>query len=74
MSAEREEKISELAQAMLDACAAWTTSTLADLYEPDLMPPKLRKAYQTLDLAVYNFIVKHPLHQSVNGWTIGWSL
>ena len=45
-------KIAELAQAVLDARAAWPDSTLADLYDPDLMPPNLRKAHQALDLAV----------------------
>ena len=28
------------------------TQTLADLYDPDLMPPDLRKAHQALDRAV----------------------
>ena len=27
-------------------------ATLADLYDPDLMPPNLRRAHQTLDRAV----------------------
>jgi hypothetical protein len=52
MSPDQETKISALAQAVLDARAAWPNSTLADLYDPDLMPPNLRKAHQTLDLAV----------------------
>ena len=41
-----------LAQAVLDARAAHADATLADLYDPDLMPPNLRKAHQALDLAV----------------------
>jgi N-6 DNA Methylase len=52
MSRDQEAKISALAQAVLDARAAWPNSTLADLYDPDLMPPNLRKAHQILDLAV----------------------
>ena len=32
--------------------AAHPDSTLADLYDPDLMPPDLRRAHQTLDRAV----------------------
>ncbi len=40
-----------LAQAVLDARVAHPNSTLADLYDPDLMPPDLRKAHQTLDRA-----------------------
>ncbi|MDE0243449.1 MAG: class I SAM-dependent DNA methyltransferase [Candidatus Kaiserbacteria bacterium] len=41
-----------LAQAVLDARAAHPDATLADLYDPDLMPPGLRKAHQALDRAV----------------------
>lgn len=48
----QKEKISELAQAVLDARAEFPSSTLADLYDPDLMPPRLRKAHHALDLAV----------------------
>ncbi len=45
-------KLEPLAQAVLDARAAHPKTTLADLYDPDLMPPNLRKAHQTLDRAV----------------------
>ena len=41
-----------LAQAVLDARAAHPDATLADLYDPDLMPPNLRKAHHALDRAV----------------------
>ena len=41
-----------LAQAILDARSAWPDATLADLYDPDLMPPSLRTAHQRLDRAV----------------------
>ena len=41
-----------LAQAILDARAAHPEETLANLYDPDLMPPDLRRAHQTLDRAV----------------------
>ena len=41
-----------LAQAVLDARAAHPDATLADLYDPDLMPPDLRRAHQALDRAV----------------------
>ena len=41
-----------LAQAILDERAKWPTSSLADLYDPDLMPVDLRKAHATLDRAV----------------------
>ena len=45
-------KLEPLAQAVLDARAAHPGSTLADLYDPDLMPPNLRRAHQALDRAV----------------------
>ena len=37
---------------MLDACTAHPRATLANLYDPDLMPPNLRRAHQALDRAV----------------------
>lgn len=40
------------AQAILDARAAHPSTTLANLYDPDLMPPNLRRAHQALDRAV----------------------
>ena len=46
------EKLEPLTQAVLDARAVHTDSSLADLYDPDLMPPNLRKAHQALDQAV----------------------
>ncbi len=45
-------RIEALAQAVLDARAVHTTSSLADLYDPDTMPANLRKAHSALDLAV----------------------
>ncbi|MDE2302787.1 MAG: hypothetical protein KGK11_09535, partial [Sphingomonadales bacterium] len=45
-------KIEALAQAVLDARAAWPASSLADLYDPDTMPANLRKAHGALDAAV----------------------
>ena len=45
-------KLEPLAQAVLSARAAHSGATLADLYDPDLMPPNLRKAHQALDRAV----------------------
>ena len=41
-----------LAQAVLDARATHAAATLADLYDPDLMPPNLRRAHHALDRAV----------------------
>ena len=45
-------KIEGLAQAVLDARAAYPTSSLADLYDPDTMPADLRRAHAALDRAV----------------------
>ena len=45
-------KLEPLAQAVLDARAAHPDATLADLYDPNSMPPDLRKAHQALDRAV----------------------
>ena len=45
-------RLEPLAQAVLDARAAHTGATLADLYDPALMPPNLRRAHQALDRAV----------------------
>ena len=44
--------LNQYSQAVLDARAEYPTSTLADLYDPDLMPPKLRIAHADLDQAV----------------------
>ncbi len=44
-------KLEPLARAVLDARAAHTGATLADLYDPDLMPPNLRRAHRALDRA-----------------------
>ena len=37
---------------MLDARAGHHGTTLVDLYDPDLMPPNLRRAHHALDRAV----------------------
>ena len=48
-------KLEPLAQAVLDARALHPGATLATLYDPDLMPPNLRRAHQALDRAVDRF-------------------
>ena len=45
-------KLEPLAEAVLDARADHPDATLADLYDPDLMPPNLRRAHRALDRAV----------------------
>lgn len=52
VSPAQREKVEALAQAVLDARAAYPTSSLADLYDPDTMPATLRKAHAALDTAV----------------------
>jgi len=49
---EQKEKISQTAQAILDARALYPDSSLADLYDELTMPPELRKAHQANDKAV----------------------
>lgn len=46
------DKVRTLAQAVLNARAKFPGATLADLYDPDLMKPELRKAHRALDAAV----------------------
>ena len=46
------QRISQTAQAILDARAQYPDCSLADLYDPLTMPPELRRAHQTNDAAV----------------------
>ena len=46
------EAIETAAQAVLDVRANFKGQSLADLYDPNVMPPELRKAHQRLDKAV----------------------
>jgi hypothetical protein len=50
------------AQAVLDARAAFPGSSLADLYDPLTMPPKLAKAHAELDRAVDACYRDKPFH------------
>ena len=50
--AARLERLAPHADAVLAARANHPEATLADLYDPDLMPADLRKAHQALDRAV----------------------
>ncbi len=45
-------KLEPLAQAVLDARTTHSGATLADLYDPNLMPANLRRAHHALDRAV----------------------
>jgi hypothetical protein len=46
------ENVEKASQHILDVRNEFPTSTLADLYDPNTMPPKLLKAHQELDKAV----------------------
>ena len=48
----REAAVTRAAQAVLDARAAHVGSSLADLYDPNTMPPDVVKAHRELDRAV----------------------
>lgn len=48
----QKEAVEKAAQAVLDARAQFPESSLADLYDPNTMPPVLVKAHQALDKAV----------------------
>ena len=52
VSTERLQRLAPHADAVLAARANDPDATLADLYDPDLMPADLRKAHQALDRAV----------------------
>lgn len=45
-------KIESAAQGVLAARKMFADATLADLYDPDVMPPALRAAHHTLDVAI----------------------
>ncbi len=51
-NAKNKKKVKEKSQKVLDVRAEFTKSSLADLYDPLTMPPKLVKAHQELDKAV----------------------
>jgi type I restriction-modification system DNA methylase subunit len=51
-TAKQKEAVEKAAQAVLDARVGFPDSSLADLYDPNTMPPALVKAHQQLDKAV----------------------
>ena len=48
----QKEAVEKAAQGILDARAQYPDSSLADLYDPNTMPPALVKAHKVLDKAV----------------------
>jgi hypothetical protein len=59
-SDEQKATIEQLAQAVLDARAEFPEASLADLYDPNTMPPALTKAHKALDRAVDKLYRKEP--------------
>ena len=60
-TAGQKEKIEQSAQAILDARALYPDSSLADLYDPTLMPKELLQAHRQNDgavMAAYGFSTK----------------
>ena len=60
VSAERLQRLEPYADAVLAARAAHPNATLADLYDPDLMPVGLRRAHRALDIAVDRLYRRSP--------------
>ena len=58
--AERMQRLEPYADAVLAARAVHLDATLADLYDPDLMPVDLRKAHRSLDSAVDRLYRRSP--------------
>ncbi len=52
LSETQQKKIEQTAQAIMDARALYPDNSLADLYDPDLMPFELRRAHRANDAAV----------------------
>ena len=52
LSLKQEQALSAAAQAILDARAAYPNATLAQLYDPEKMPAKLRAAHEANDRLV----------------------
>ena len=57
---ERLQRLEPYADAVLTARAAHPDATLADLYDPDLMPVELRRAHRALDDAVDKLYRRSP--------------
>jgi hypothetical protein len=51
-SDKQKESLEKAAQSVLDSRSSYPNSSLADLYDPNTMPPALVKAHQALDKAV----------------------
>ena len=54
------DSLKQYAQKVLDVREHHKDSTMADLYDPDTMPPDLKKAHLSLDHAVEKLYRKEP--------------
>ncbi|WP_366933122.1 type IIL restriction-modification enzyme MmeI, partial [Phenylobacterium sp.] len=57
---ESQDRLKSVALGVLESRSRHSSATLADLYDPDLMPPDLRKAHRDLDIAVDRLYRKEP--------------
>ena len=65
-NAKQKQKVETAAQAVLDTRAKYPDSSLADLYDPLIMPADLVKAHQTLDKAVDRCYRPQPFVSELN--------
>jgi hypothetical protein len=54
VSEEKKKKVEQCAEYILDSRSTFPHSSLADLYDPDTMPPDLWRSHKNLDKAVEN--------------------
>ena len=64
------QKLEKLAKSVLDARAAHKGATLADLYDPDVMPADLRKRIARSTRRSIGSIVRSLLLATAKGWSI----
>ena len=60
LTTEQAAQLDDLGKAILASRDRYPESTLADLYDPDAMPPDLRKAHRALDAAVDRIYRREP--------------
>lgn len=60
------ESVRKSAQKILDARELFDKETLADLYDPDSMPPELKKAHMNLDKVVDKVYRKEKFHSEID--------
>ena len=66
ISEKRKKAVEKAAQTVIDTRSEFTDSTLADLYDPLSMPPKLTKAHEKLDKTVDKCYRSQPFTNELN--------